>query len=89
VYQSLQRPKLLLGGEWEAALINMYATLIFMVLALFSLNWRMALLSLFCGTCLQWGLRVFAQKDPDYFKRLLEAIRHPHIREPNYSNFTG
>jgi type IV secretory pathway TrbD component len=79
----LQRPKLLLGGEREATQYNLYLTLMFVVFALFGLSWRMGVLAIFCGTILQWVIRVYSQTDPDYFKVLLAATRHPHIREPN------
>ena len=82
MYTSLQRHKLLLGGEREATQYNLYLTFMFIVFALFGLSWRMAVLAIFCGTVLQWIIRTFSQTDPDYFKVLLAANRHPHIREP-------
>jgi type IV secretory pathway TrbD component len=82
VYTSLQRSKLLLGGEREATLYNLYLTFMFIVFALFGLSWRMGVLAIFCGTCLQWVIRICSRTDPDYFKILFAARRHPHIREP-------
>jgi type IV secretory pathway TrbD component len=82
VYTSLQRPKLLLGGEREASLYILYLTFMFIVFALFGLSWRMGVLAILCGTVLQWVNRTYSQTDPDYFKILLAAWRHPHIRNP-------
>ena len=81
VYTSLQRPKLLLGGEREATQFNLYITFMLVVFALFGLSWRMGVPAIFCGTILQWVVRIYSQTDPDYFKILLAAWRHPHIRE--------
>ena len=81
-FQALQRDKLLMGAEREVAQLNVMFTTILGLLALLTLNWRLAVLAVIFGGPVQWLLRMLSQEDPDYIKVYLEALQCPHIRQP-------
>jgi type IV secretory pathway TrbD component len=83
VYQSLQRPKLLRGGEWQLSLMNNLLAAGFVTLALMSWNWRYLLGAMFFGWPVQWLIRVLGRRDPNWFQIYLRANRQPLIREPH------
>jgi type IV secretory pathway TrbD component len=82
VFRSLQRDKLLMGGERELSQANIMVTVLLVLLALMRLNWRLAVIAVLFGGPVQWVIRTFSQEDPDHVKVDLEGLTTPHIREP-------
>lgn len=82
VYQSLQRPKLLRGGEWQLAVATNLTAAAFVMLAIMTWNWRFLPGALFFGGPIQWLLRVLASHDPRYWQKYVRALGQPLIREP-------
>lgn len=82
VFRSLQRDKLLMGGERELSQANIMITVLLVLLALMQLNWHLAVVAILFGGPVQWVIRHFSEQDPDYIKTYLEGLTTPHIREP-------
>jgi type IV secretory pathway TrbD component len=82
VFRSLQRDKLLMGGERELSQANIMITVLLVLLALMQLNWHLAVVAVLFGGPVQWAIRHFSEQDPDYIKTYLEGLSCPHIREP-------
>lgn len=82
VFRSLQRQKLLMGCELELAKLFITATVLCFMLAIVRLSLGWLLLSLLFGGPIMWVCRMFNQEDEDYLKVYLEALRCPHMREP-------
>ena len=82
VYQSLQRDRLLMGGELEVSQLNVTITVLLALLALMALSWHLLVLAVIFGGPVQWVIRTLSEHDPDYLKTYLEALSSPHIREP-------
>ena len=78
----MQRDKLLMGAERELAQLNVMFTTILGLLALLTLNWRLAVLAVIFGGPVQWLLRMLSQEDPDYIKVYLEGLTAPQLRSP-------
>ncbi len=83
VYQSLQRPKLLRGGEWQLSMATNLIAAGFVILAIMQWNWRFLPGALFFGGPVQWLLRVLADRDPKYWQKYTRTINQPLIREPH------
>jgi type IV secretory pathway TrbD component len=83
VYQSLQRPHLLRGGEWQLSVATNLLAAAFIVLAIMSWNWRFLPGALFFGGPIQWLLRVMADHDPKRWQKYVRTIGQPLIREPH------
>ena len=81
VYQSLQRPKLLRGGEWQLSMATNLIAAGFVILAIMQWNWRFLPGALFFGGPIQWLLRVLADRDPKYWQKYIRSIGQPLIRE--------
>jgi type IV secretory pathway TrbD component len=81
VYQSLQRPKLLRGGEWQLSLATNLLAAMFVLLAIMSWNWRFLPGALLFGGPIQWVLRVLADHDPKYWQKYMRSIGQPLMRE--------
>jgi type IV secretory pathway TrbD component len=81
VYQSLQRPKLLRGGEWQLSVATNLTAAAFVILAIMTWNWRFLPGALFFGGPIQWLLRVMADHDPKRWQKYLRSIRQPLVRE--------
>jgi len=82
VFQSLQRDKLLMGGERELSQINITITMLLGLLAIMGMNWHLAVVAVLFGGPVQWAIRILSERDPDYVKTYLEGLTSPHIREP-------
>jgi type IV secretory pathway TrbD component len=85
VYQSLQRPKLLRGGEWQLSVTNNLVAAGFAVLTLITWNWHFILGAAFFGWPVQWLIRVLGRHDPKFWRKYLRSVRQPLIREPHGS----
>ena len=83
VYQSLQRPKLLRGGEWQLSVATNLLAAGFIVLTIMSWNWRFLPGALFFGGPIQWLLRVMADQDPKRWQKYIRTIGQPLVREPH------
>jgi len=83
VHQSLQRPKLLRGGEWQLSVATNLLAAGFIVLTIMSWNWRFLPGALFFGGPIQWLLRVMADHDPKRWQKYVRTIGQPLIREPH------
>ena len=81
-FQAVQRDKLLMGAEREVAQLKVMFTTILGLLALLTLNWRLAVLAVIFGGPVQWLLRMLSQEDPDYIKVYLEGLTAPQLRSP-------
>lgn len=81
VYQSLQRPKLLRGGEWQLSLATNLMAALFVLLTIMQWNWRFLPGALLFGGPIQWMLRVLADHDPKYWQKYMRSISQPLIRE--------
>src|SRR5689334_22963872 len=68
VYQSLQRPHLLWGGERELSLINAMLVTVFTTFGLVGFNLRLLAYAAFFAFPVQWLIRMLSQADPDYLK---------------------
>jgi type IV secretory pathway TrbD component len=64
VYQSLQRPKLLRGGEWQLSVLNNLVAAGFVILTIITWNPRFLFGALFFGWGIQWLIRVLGRHDP-------------------------
>ncbi len=82
VFQSLQRDKLLMGGERELSQLNITITMILGLLAIMGMNWHLAVVAVLFGGPVQWAIRILSERDPDYVKTYIEGLTTPHIREP-------
>ena len=71
-----------MGAERELAQLNVMFTTILGLLALLTLNWRLALLAVNFGGPVQWLLRMLSQEDSDYIKVYLEGLTAPQLRSP-------
>ncbi|MBV8053924.1 MAG: VirB3 family type IV secretion system protein [Deltaproteobacteria bacterium] len=83
VYQSLQRPKLLRGGEWQLSVLNNLTAAGFAILSLMKWNWRFALGAIFFGWPVQWLIRVLGRRDPKFWQKYQRTWNKPLIREPH------
>ena len=81
VHQSLQRPKLLRGGEWQLSVATNLIAAGFVILAIMQWNWRFLPGALFFGGPIQWLLRVLADRDPKYWQKYIRSIGQPLIRK--------
>jgi type IV secretory pathway TrbD component len=81
VYQSLQRPKLLRGGEWQLSVATNLIAALFVILAIMTWNWRFLPGALFFGGPIQWLLRVLADYDPKRWQKYLRTLNQPLVRE--------
>jgi type IV secretory pathway TrbD component len=81
VYQSLQRPKLLRGGEWQLSVATNLTAAAFVILAIMTWNWRFLPGALFFGGPIQWLLRVLADYDPKRWQKYVRTIGQPLVRE--------
>jgi type IV secretory pathway TrbD component len=81
LYQSLQRPKLLRGGEWQLSLMTNLIAAGFVILAIMQWNWRFLPGALFFGGPIQWLLRVMADHDPKRWQKYMRTINQPLVRE--------
>jgi len=83
VYQSLQRPKLLRGGEWQLSVVNNLLAGGFVVLTIITWRWRFLLGGLFFGFGVQWLIRLLGRHDPRWWHKYLRYGRQPLVREPH------
>jgi type IV secretory pathway TrbD component len=82
VFTCLQKDKLLMGGERELSQINISITMLLGLWALMNLNWHLAVVAVLFGGPVQAAIRILSERDADYMKTYLEALRIPHIRSP-------
>ena len=85
VYQSLQRPKLLRGGEWQLSVANNLLAAGFGILTLMSWNWRYLIGAFFFGWPVQWMIRALGRRDPKFWQKYVRTWNQPLIREPHGS----
>jgi type IV secretory pathway TrbD component len=83
VYQSLQRPKLLRGGEWQLSVVNNLIAAGFVVLTIITWNWRFLLGGAFFGWGVQWLIRVLGRHDPRWWRKYCRYSQQPIMREPH------
>jgi type IV secretory pathway TrbD component len=83
VHQSLQRPKLLRGGEWQLSLMTNLIAAGFVILAIMQWNWRFLPGALVFGGLIQWVLRVLANHDPKRWQKYMCTHNQPLVREPH------
>jgi type IV secretory pathway TrbD component len=83
VYQSLQRPKMLRGGEWQLSVVNNLVAAGFVVLTIITWNWRFLLGAMFFGWGVQWLIRVLGRHDPKWWRKYRRYSQQPAIREPH------
>jgi type IV secretory pathway TrbD component len=83
VYQSLQRPKLLRGAEWQYSMINNLVAGFLVLFAITGWNWHLLLAAAILGGPVQWLLRMLSRHDPQFFAVYFRSQRHPLIRHPN------
>src|SRR5713101_9440240 len=83
VYQSLQRPKLLRGGEWQLSVTNNLLAAGFGILTLLTWNWHFMLGAAFFGWPVQWLIRVLGRHDPKFWQKYVRSRRQPVVREPH------
>jgi type IV secretory pathway TrbD component len=83
VFQSLQRPHLLRGGEWQLSVTNMLVASAFGTAALLTWNWRLLLVAAFFTWPVQWVIRMVGRHDPQWWAIYFRALRKPLIREPH------
>lgn len=81
VYQSLQRPKLLRGAEWQLSVTNNLAAAACGVFAVITWNWRLGVCAAILAWPVQWALRAMGKRDPQYTEVYWRALRHPLRRE--------
>jgi type IV secretory pathway TrbD component len=83
VYQALQRPKLLRGGEWQLSVLNNLVAAGFALLTFMRWNWHFALGALFFGWPVQLLIRKLGRRDPKFWHKYQRTWRKPLIREPH------
>jgi type IV secretory pathway TrbD component len=83
VYQALQRPKLLRGGEWQLSVLNNLVAAGFATLTIMRWNWHFALGAVFFGWGVQWLIRRLGRRDPKFWQKYQCTWRKPLIREPH------
>jgi type IV secretory pathway TrbD component len=83
VYQSLQRPKLLRGGEWQLSVVNNLVAAGFVILTIITWNWRFLLGAAFFGWGVQWLIRVLGRHDPKWWRKYRRYSQQLAIREPH------
>jgi type IV secretory pathway TrbD component len=83
VYQSLQRPKMLRGGEWQLSVVNNLVAAGFMILTIITWNWRFLLGAVFFGWGVQWLIRLLGRHDPKWWRKYRRYSQQPAIREPH------
>jgi type IV secretory pathway TrbD component len=83
VYQSLQRPKLLRGGEWQLSVVNNLVAAGFVILTIMTWNWRFLLGAIWFGWAVQWLIRLLGRHDPKWWHKYLRYNRQPLVREPH------
>lgn len=71
-----------MGGERELSQINISITMLLGLWALMNLNWHLAVVAVLFGGPVQAAIRILSERDADYMKTYLEALRIPHIRSP-------
>ena len=71
-----------MGCELELAKLFITAAVLCFMLAIIKLSLGWLLLSILFGGPLMIGVRMLGQEDEDYVKVYLEALRCPHIRQP-------
>lgn len=81
VYQSLQAPKLLRGGEqlFSIIIIGLAGICLYMAYFQWSLWWLLP--GFWLGGPCQWFLQTLAKHDPEYVAILIEWWKHPAVRE--------
>ena len=82
VFQSLQRPKLLMGCELELAKLTITVTVLLFLFAVMKFSLDYLLMAFIFGGPVMWVLRILSEQDPDYAKVYVEALQIPHVREP-------
>jgi type IV secretory pathway TrbD component len=83
VYQALQRPKLLRGGEWQLSVLNNLVAAGFATLTIMKWNWRFALGAIFFGWGVQYLIRRLGRRDPKFWQKYTHTWGKPLIREPH------
>ena len=82
VFQSLQRPKLLMGCELELAKLAITVTVLLFLFAVMKFSLDYLLMAFIFGGPVMWVLRMLSEQDPDYAKVYVEALQISHVREP-------
>jgi len=81
IYQSLQRPKLLRGGEWQLSVANNLMAAGLGTMALVTWNWRLLLGAAFFAWPVQWLIRMLGRHDPQFWQIYFRTRKRPLIRE--------
>ena len=81
VYQSLQRPKLLRGGEWQLSIINNLMAAGLGTMAIVTWNWRLLLGAVFFAWPVQWLIRMVGRHDPQFWQIYFRTRQRPLIRQ--------
>jgi type IV secretory pathway TrbD component len=81
VYQSLQRPKLLRGGEWQLSVINNLLVAGLGTMAVVTWNWRLLLGAAFFAWPVQWLIRMLGRHDPQFWQIYFRTRQRPLIRQ--------
>jgi type IV secretory pathway TrbD component len=82
-YLSLQKPKLLRGGEELPSTINLLLTGLCIYMAAMQHNWWWVIGAAWFAWPVQWFLQWVAKYDEQYFAVFFDALRHPSTREPD------
>lgn len=83
VYQALQAPKLLRGGEWRLSVANMLVASAFGLMFILTWRWPWLLGAAFFAWPVQWVIRMIARHDPNFWDVYFRARKQPLIREPH------
>lgn len=83
VYQALQRPKLLRGGEWQLSVLNNLIAAAFIMLTIMTWNIRFLVGAVYFGWCVQWLIRVLGRHDPKWWQKYIRYMQRPRVREPH------
>jgi type IV secretory pathway TrbD component len=83
VYQALQRPKLLRGGEWQLSVLNNLVAAGFGTLTIMKWDWHFAIGAVFFGWPVQYLIRRIGLRDPKFWQKYQRTWRKPLIREPH------
>jgi type IV secretory pathway TrbD component len=83
VFTSLQRPKLLRGGEWQLSIANNLMAAGLGTMAFVTWNWHLVLGAAFFVWPVQWLIRMVGHHDPQWWAIYFRTRKRPLIREPH------
>src|SRR6516165_467273 len=89
VYQSLIRPKLLRGGEWQLSMVNNLMAAGLGTMAVVTWNWRFLIGAAFFAWPLQWLIRMLGRHDPQFWQIYFRTRQRRSSANPTAGPATG